>query len=999
MNMNNRKTKNELIGELESVRRKVKKLETLLKKRKHTEQDITERNREEKNLRRLAIIVRDSNDAITIQDFEGRITAWNHGAELMYGYSEEEALQMSIWHLTPSDKEAEQKEFTRRLISGEKISSFETQRVTKDGRILDVWLTVTKLVDNTGKTIGIASTERDITERKLAESQREAALQASKQEEKNLRRLAIIVRDSNDAIIIQDFEGRITTWNHGAELMYGYGEEEALQMNIEHLTPPNREAERKEFTRRLRAGEAITSLETQRVTRDNRILDIWLTVTKLVDDTGKPIGIASTERDITERKQAEVEKEKRAAELIIANKELAFQNEEKEKRAAELIIANEARRETNEYLENLLNYANAPIIVWNTHHEITRFNKAFESLTGRAEKDVIGKSLEILFPSALLDSSMKLIKKTIEGKRWDVVEIIILHIDGSFRTLQWNSANIMSPDGKTLVATIAQGHDITERKRKDEELRAASIYTRNLIEASLDPLVTISADGKITDVNKATEDVTGVSRERLIGGDFADYFTEPEKARVGYRKVLADGLVIDYPLTLRHTSGKTTDVLYNATVYRNEKEEIQGVFAAARDITERKRVEEQILQQSAVLNAINKVFQESLICESDEDVARAFLAVAEKLTSSKFGFVDELNASGKVDSLAISDPGWEACRMPKTDALIALKNLEVRGIWSSVIHQGRSIIVNDPASHPDRVGTPPGHPLIISFLGVPLKQAGRTIGLIGLANKEAGYTHADQDAVEDLSVSFVEAFMRKRAEEALKKSLEDLKRSNEELEQFAYVASHDLQEPLRMVSSFTQLIERRYKDKLDKDANDFINFAVDGANRMQRLINDLLDYSRVTTRGKKFERIDIGSIVGQVSANLQNKIEESHAIITQDDLPVVEADESQMVRLFQNLIENALKFRRDAPPHVHISVNKEGAYYVFAVSDNGIGIDSQYADRIFQIFQRLNTSQQYPGTGIGLAICKRIVERHGGKIWFESEVGNGSKFFFTIPIR
>jgi light-regulated signal transduction histidine kinase (bacteriophytochrome) len=168
---------------------------------------------------------------------------------------------------------------------------------------------------------------------------------------------------------------------------------------------------------------------------------------------------------------------------------------------------------------------------------------------------------------------------------------------------------------------------------------------------------------------------------------------------------------------------------------------------------------------------------------------------------------------------------------------------------------------------------------------------------------------------------------------------------------------------------------------------------------MQRLINDLLDYSRVTTRGKKLGRVDVASIVGQVFANLQQRIEESHAIITQDDLPVIEADESQMMRLFQNLIDNALKFKSDTPPHVHISTHKEGVFYIFTVSDNGIGIDSQYADKIFQIFQRLNTSQKYPGTGVGLAICKRIVERHGGKIWIESKVGNGSKFFFTIPIK
>jgi PAS domain S-box-containing protein len=240
---------------------------------------------------------------------------------------------------------------------------------------------------------------------------------------------------------------------------------------------------------------------------------------------------------------------------------------------------------------------------------------------------------------------------------------------------------------------------------------------------------------------------------------------------------------------------------------------------------------------------------------------------------------------------------------------------------------------------------------------------------------------------------------RKRAEEALRKSVENLKRSNEELEQFAYVASHDLQEPLRMVSSYTQLIERRYKDKLDKDAEDFINFAVDGANRMQRLINDLLDFSRVKTRGKKFEQVDVSSIIGQVFANLQNRIEETHAIITQDDLPIVVADESQLMRVFQNLIENAIKFKGDLAPRIHISSHKEGNSQIFSVADNGIGIDRQYSERIFQIFQRLNTSREYPGTGIGLAVCKRIVERHGGNIWMESEIGKGSTFYFTIPIK
>jgi len=284
-----------------------------------TKRDITVRKREAEEASRMVTVVRDSNDAITIYDVAGKITAWNHGAELMFGYGEQEALKMEIWQLAPPNKAAEQKDFSRRLLAGEKVTSFETQRLTKDGRLLDVWLTVTKLVDDAGKVIGIASTERDITERK--------------REEKNLRRMATVVRDSNDAITIQDFEGRITAWNRGAELMYGYSEEEALLANIERLTAPGKVKEQKDFTRRLLAGEKISSFETQRVTKDGRILDVWLTVTKLMDDAGKPIGIASTERDITERKRAEEEVHKlnaelerrvveRTAQLEAANKEL-----------------------------------------------------------------------------------------------------------------------------------------------------------------------------------------------------------------------------------------------------------------------------------------------------------------------------------------------------------------------------------------------------------------------------------------------------------------------------------------------------------------------------------------------------------------------------------------------------------------------------------------------------------------------------------------------------
>ncbi len=227
---------------------------------------------------------------------------------------------------------------------------------------------------------------------------------------------------------------------------------------------------------------------------------------------------------------------------------------------------------------------------------------------------------------------------------------------------------------------------------------------------------------------------------------------------------------------------------------------------------------------------------------------------------------------------------------------------------------------------------------------------------------------------------------------------EQLDRSNKELEQFAYVASHDLQEPLRMVSSYTQLLSRRYKGKLDADADEFIAFAVDGANRMQVLINDLLAYSRVGTRGKEFERTDCTAAFQLALANLKVAIDESKAVVTHGPLPTLMADKLQFGQLLQNLIGNAVKYHGAESPWVHVSAEHTGNDWVFSVRDNGIGIDPQYADRIFVIFQRLHTREEYPGTGIGLAICKKIVERHGGHTWVESQPGSGATFYFNIPI-
>jgi signal transduction histidine kinase len=236
----------------------------------------------------------------------------------------------------------------------------------------------------------------------------------------------------------------------------------------------------------------------------------------------------------------------------------------------------------------------------------------------------------------------------------------------------------------------------------------------------------------------------------------------------------------------------------------------------------------------------------------------------------------------------------------------------------------------------------------------------------------------------------------KKTEIKLEKYLAELKRSNKELQQFAYVASHDLQEPLRMVASFTQLLEKKYKGQLDSDADEFIKYAVDGAQRMQLLINDLLAYSRVSTRGEEFQLVDLDKAFNESLQNLKMSIDENEAKITIDPLPTIVADQIQIIQLFQNLVGNAIKFRGDETPEIHMAAEEGEDEWIFRVIDNGIGIDSQHSQRIFRVFQRLHERDKYPGTGIGLSICEKIVERHGGYIWVDSKPGNGSAFCFTI---
>ena len=331
------------------------------------------------------------------------------------------------------------------------------------------------------------------------------------------------------------------------------------------------------------------------------------------------------------------------------------------------------------------------------------------------------------------------------------------------------------------------------------------------------------------------------------------------------------------------------------------------------------------------------------------------------------------------------------------------QSYSIEGTLSQAVIESQRCIVFQPGNEEEAGG---GYVGLVgaygmglrSFLSAPLLYRGEPIGCLNLHSlKESAYSERHRLLAERIAVYIAGAIANAQLHSQVTKQSEELSRSNRELEQFAYVASHDLQEPLRMVSSYVSLLGRRYGGELDERADKYIHFAVDGANRMQGLIHDLLAYSRVGTRGEELVPTDTVPVLQETLSNLEVAIGESKAKVEYDDLPWVMGDPSQLRQLFQNIIGNALKFRSEARPRVEVAANREGDQWTFSIRDNGVGFDQRYAERIFGVFKRLHRNAEIPGTGIGLAICQRIIDRHEGRIWAESKLGEGSCFYFTLP--
>jgi PAS domain S-box-containing protein len=622
-----------------------------------------------------------------------------------------------------------------------------------------------------------------------------------------------------------------------------------------------------------------------------------------------------------------------------------------EQRCAEQII-----RESEEKYRSHFYNVNEVIFSYDVDFRINEVSPSVERSLGYRPEELIGRTfleLNILTPESLSQAASDAIH-VLSGGHIELAEYQFIAKDGSVRFGEVSGA-AQTRDGK-IVGVISVARDITDRKLAESAREESDRNYRLLAENTTDTVAIIDMDLNIRWISDSSRETTGYSFEEQRALPLEKQMTAEsmERAMELYALALDEekkGISpldrhYDIELEICRKDGST---FWSENIFhfiREDQGRATGILMQGRDISRRKQAEEALLRE--------KHFTDALI----DNLPATFWVVDDNVKFIRWNSNQEKVLGYSPDKLSRINP--LKIIVPEDRQRVASRFMEA---FQGSCEEVETYVIKE---------TGQTVPYQLSF--APLTVGGRQY-LMGFG---------------------IDISARKQAESKLQKIMDDLKRSNEELEQFAYVASHDLQEPLRMVSSYVQLLEKRYRDKLDTDAIDFINFAVDGSRRMQNLINDLLSYSRVGSRGKPFQPVDSSAIYNAAVNNLQIAIRENEAYIEHGELPRVTADEGQMVQVFQNLIGNAIKFHGKDSPHVIVNADRVNGNWIFSVKDNGIGISRQFFDRIFMVFQRLH-GNEYPGTGIGLSIARKIIQRHGGQIWVESELDKGSTFYFSIP--
>jgi PAS domain S-box-containing protein len=604
----------------------------------------------------------------------------------------------------------------------------------------------------------------------------------------------------------------------------------------------------------------------------------------------------------------------------------------------------------------LMEAAPDAMVVVNQAGEIVLLNVQAEKQFGYRRDELLGQKVTNIIPEGfaerLIADDLRSSEDALAQQIGTGIELNARRRDGSEFPIEIMLSPLESPEGTLVTAAI---RDISVRKDAEKVLAQMEGKYRGLMEAAPDAMVVVNQGGEIVLLNLQAEKQFGYRRDELLGQKVTNIIPEgfAERLIADDLRSSEDALAQEIGTGIELTGRRKDRSEFPIEIMLSPLESTEGmlVTAAVRDIGVRKNGEKVLAQMEGKYRGLLEAAPDAMVVVNQGGEIVLLNLQAEK----QFGYRRDELLGQKVTNII---PDGFAERLVADD-LRSAEDALAQEIGTGIELTGRR---KDKTEFP------------IELMLSPL---GGAEGILVTA------------AIRNISV-------RKAAETHLISKVQELNRSNEELGQFAYIASHDLQEPLRMVASYTQLLSRRYKGKLDSDADEFIAFAVDGATRMQRLIQDLLAYSRVGTKGKELLKTSSEDALQHALANLRGAVEESGAMITHDPLPDVLADEMQLIQLFQNLVGNAIKYQSPGTPKVHIAALNGGNQWRFSVNDNGLGIDPQYFDRIFGMFQRLHKREEFAGTGIGLAICKKIVERHGGQISVESQPGQGSTFRFAL---
>jgi PAS domain S-box-containing protein len=990
-------------------------------------------------------------DAMVVVNQSGEIILLNVQAEKQFGYRRDELLGQKVTNIIPVG-------FAERLIAdgtrtaadalAQQIGTgIELQGRRKDGGEFPIEIMLSPLQSAEG--ILVTAAIRDISVRKEAEKHlvqmdgsRRLVEEALRESEERYRLLLDGVQDH--AIFMMDPQGQVVSWNAGAERIKGYRADQIIGQNYSCFFPSEDiERGRPDEVLRMTAASGRHEEQSMRVRQDGTRFLANLTFTALRDGSGNLRGFSEFSHDLSKSKESEAKYRglleaapdamvvvNQGGEIVLLNlqaeKQFGYRRDELvgqqvkniiPKGFAERLIADgtrtaaealaqqigtgielagrrndgsefpieimlsplesaegilvtaairdiSVRKDAERHLaqmegryRGLLEAAPDAMVVVNERGQIVLLNLQAEKQFGYRRDELVGQQVKNIIPvgfaERLIADGTRTAAEALAQQIGTGIELSGLRKDGREFPIEIMLSPLESTEGILVTAAI---RDISVRKSADRHLAQMEGRYRGLLEAAPDAMVVVNQDGQIVLLNVQAERQFGYHRDELVGQAVKNIIP------VGFaERLIADGTrtaaeaVAQQIGTGIELSGRRKDGSeFPIEIMLSPLQSEEGILvtAAIRDISVRRNADKHLAQMEGRYRGLLEAAPDPMVLvDPDGEIVLVNLQAEEV-----FGYPrDEL-------------VGLSPRKLVTEESLQRLTVYTRRTESGAYAQQSRTAIELDGR---DKDGTT--FPIEVTLS--PL-------------NTDEGIL---------LSVAIRDISSRKKGDARLLKTLDELNRSNEELGQFAYIASHDLQEPLRMVASYTQLLSKRYKGKLDADADEFIGFAVDGANRMQRLIQDLLSYSRVGTKGQALADTSSEEALEQAILNLGGAIEASAALVTHDPLPHVLADEGQLVQLFQNLVGNAIKYQSAGVPLVHISSAKNGdAKWMFSVRDNGLGIESKYFERIFGMFQRLHKREEFDGTGIGLAICKKIVERHGGTISVESHPGQGSTFRFAL---